>query len=91
MNDTSDSVEWLAGGQFDPEHEFNSKRRELDKLGHRVNKIKTVDVNAEYRQFKQYEKSNVYRNVQGATHLLSKGFEITNDDLRSTQECSEII
>lgn len=27
----------------------NSKRRELDKLDHRVNKIKTVDVNAEYR------------------------------------------
>lgn len=52
MNDTSDLAEWLAGGQFDPEHEFNSKRRsdsELDKLGHRVNKIKTVDVNAEYR------------------------------------------
>ena len=49
MNDTSDLAEWLAGGQFDPEHEFNSKRRELDKLGHRVNKIKAVDVNAEYR------------------------------------------
>jgi hypothetical protein len=46
MNDTSDLAEWLAGGQFDPEHEFNSKRRELDKLGPRVNKM---DVNAEYR------------------------------------------
>jgi len=49
MNDTSDFAAWLAGGQFDPEHEYNSKRRELDKLDHRVNKIKTVDVNAEYR------------------------------------------
>ena len=49
MNDTSDFAEWLAGCQFDPEHEFNSKRRELDELGPRVNKIKTVDVNAEYR------------------------------------------
>ena len=49
MNDTSDFAGWLAGGQFDPEHEDNSKRRELDKLDHRVNKIKTVDVNAEYR------------------------------------------
>jgi hypothetical protein len=36
MNDTSDFAEWLAGGQFDPEHEYNSKRRELDKLDHRV-------------------------------------------------------
>ena len=24
MNDTSDFAEWLAGGQFDPEHEYNS-------------------------------------------------------------------
>ena len=48
MNDTSDFAGWLSGGQFDPEHEYNSKRRELDKLD-RVNKIKTMDVNAEYR------------------------------------------
>jgi len=48
MNDNSDIAWWLAGGQFDPEHEYNSKRRELDKLD-RVNKIKTMDVNAEYR------------------------------------------
>jgi len=41
--------------------------------------------------FKQYEKSDVYRNVQRATQLLSKDFEITNDHLRSTQECSERI
>jgi len=27
MNDTSDFAEWLAGGQFDPEHVYNSKRR----------------------------------------------------------------
>jgi len=31
MNDTSDFVVGLAGGQFDPEHEYISKRRELDK------------------------------------------------------------
>jgi len=31
MNDTSDFAGWLAGGQFDPEHEYISKRRELDK------------------------------------------------------------
>ncbi len=84
MNDTSDFVDWLVDGQFDPEYEYKSKRRELDKLDHRVNKVKSVDVNAEYKEFKQYEKSDVYRNVQRATQLLSKDFDITSSHLKST-------
>lgn len=84
MNDSSDFADWLAGGQFDPEYEYNSKCRELDKLDYRVNKVKTVDVNAEYKEFKEYEKSDVYRNVQRATQLLSKDFDITSDHLKST-------
>lgn len=86
MNDISEFADWIAGGQFDPEYEYNSKRRELDKLGHRVNKVKTVDVNAEYKVFKEYEKSDVYRNVQRATQLLSREFDITNDQLKSVMK-----
>lgn len=48
MNDTSEFAKWFAGNQFDPEQEYNSKRRDLDKFDHSVNKIKTVDVNEEY-------------------------------------------
>ena len=43
-----------------------------------------MDVNAEYKEFKQYEKSDVYRNVQRATQLLSKDFDITSSHLKST-------
>jgi hypothetical protein len=92
-------ADWICN-QFDDNYDYNSKRKEIDSKDYRVSKIRTVDINSEYKEFKEYEKSDAYRYTQIATNLLSHKFDVTGDQLTDTlqskyglsqNECSDVL
>lgn len=76
-------IDWVCD-QNDEDYEYNSRRKELNNKDFRVNKVKTLDVNAEYNEFKDFEKSKSYYNTKIATDLLSSDFEINATQLTDT-------
>jgi hypothetical protein len=58
------------------------KRRELDNKDHRISRR----YRSEYKEFKEYEKSDTYKNVLKATNPLSDKLSVSNEDLKSTMQ-----
>lgn len=77
-------VNWLVHG-IEESYSYDMKKRSLE-ADTRINKTKFSDVNAAYKEFLQYRQSDTYRNIERAKNLLSKQYEITEDNLRSAMQ-----
>jgi Tfp pilus assembly PilM family ATPase len=88
LNDVEDVEEfcgWASGGNMAEDFSYRSKQRALDK-DERINKQKKLDVNSQYAELQHYQTSDTYRNVIRAKNLLSKDFDISEDNLRATMQ-----
>ena len=83
-NRDKESFAEFITNRLDPDYEYNSKQKEIESRDFRVEKPKTVDINTRYKEFKDFEKSDSYRNTQIATDLLSPSFGISASDLTGT-------
>jgi hypothetical protein len=68
--------------RFDPQYEYNSKQKELDK-DWRKEKPHMSDVLTRYSEFKDFQNSSEYENTNKATNLLSNKFDISAGELSS--------
>jgi hypothetical protein len=80
MTIPDDFVDYLAGGTLDPEYEYRQKQRELAN-DFRKNKVKAVDIDSEYNEFRAFASTPEYKNTQIATQLLSRDFDVTDTQL----------
>ena len=84
MTDVDDSlVSWLAGDGFNEDFEYNMKVRELKENDWRKNKARTIDINAQYSEFRAFAATPEFKHTQIATELLSRDFDVTDTQLRS--------
>lgn len=86
--------------RFNPDYEYTAKEKEIDSRDFRIDKPRTIDINARFKEFKSFEKSDSYRNTQIATNLLSTKFDVTQSQLTDTlkskhgmsdNECNEVL
>ena len=77
-------LNFLCGGQFDPDFEYDMKRKELQQKDFRKNKNTYVDTNAEYRDFLNFSSTDEFKNTQKAKALLSTDWDTNTNDLRNT-------
>src|SRR5689334_21758801 len=85
VDDVEEFCDWASGGNFSEDYFYRSKKRELDK-DNRINKQKNLDVNSQYAELQHYQTSDTYRNVIRAKNLLSKDFDISEDNLRAAMQ-----
>jgi hypothetical protein len=85
MSDNSDLADYLAGGSFDPDFEFNMKKNELSK-DTRINKERYSNIDAAYKEWTEFKSSEIYRNIERSKNLLSKDFSIDNDALQDAMK-----
>jgi hypothetical protein len=78
-------VDWICN-RNEEDYEYNMKRKEIDNKDFRIDKVKTLDINSEYDEFKKFEKSDSYKNVIRATNLLSDKGSVTNEQLKSAMQ-----
>lgn len=76
-----DFCDWISGGNLDPNYEYRSKSKSLD-TDTRINKPKTLDINDRYKELQEYTNSDMYRNTIRAKQLLSRDYEIDNENLK---------
>ena len=75
--------DWLAGDGFNEDFEYNMKVRELKENDWRKNKARTIDINAQYSEFRAFAATPEFKHTQIATELLSRDFDVTDTQLRS--------
>ena len=84
--------------RFNPDYEFTAK--EINTRDFLKERPSMIDINSRYNEFKSFEKSDVYRNTQIATNLLSPKFSISSEQFASTlqtkhglsrEDCQEVL
>lgn len=70
LREKGEFAKWLVN-RTDPEYEYNRKQEELDNYDFRREKIKG-DLSDRYQDWKRFEKTKVYANVNRARELLSE-------------------
>ncbi len=83
MTIPDDLLDFLCGGELDPEYPIRQKQRELAN-DFRKNKVRTLDINSEYNEFRAFASSPEFKHTQIATELLSRDFDVTDTQLKST-------
>ena len=82
---TDDSlIDFLCGGEFDPEFEFKMKKKEIEEKDFRVRKDSFQDINSEFRNFSQFQNTQEYQNAIRAKALLSDQWGTNSEALRET-------
>ena len=82
---TDDSlIDFLCGGEFDPEFEFKMKKMEIEEKDFRVRKDSFQDINSEFRNFSQFQNTQEYQNAIRAKALLSDQWGTNSEALRET-------
>lgn len=86
--------------RFNPDYEYSAKEKEINTRDFRIDKPRTIDINARYNEFKSFVKSDAYHNTQIATNLLSLKFSVSTEQLTSTlqskhgmsrEECQDVL
>ncbi len=83
MSMPDDLIDFLCGGELDPQYPFRQKQRELEN-DFRKSKARTIDINAQYSEFKAFASTPEFKHTQIATELLSRDFDVTDTQLKST-------
>jgi hypothetical protein len=101
MTDIDDSlINWLAGGGFNENFEFEMKEMELKKNDWRKSKARTIDINSQYSEFRAFAATPEFKHTQIATELLSRDFDTSGTQLKlalqsnyglSDGECRNVI
>ena len=77
-------IDFLCGGEFDPEFETRMKKKEIQEKDFRVHKNSFVDINSPFRHFAKFQQTDQYSNTMKAKALLSDQWETNSDSLRET-------
>ena len=83
MSMPDDLLDFLCGGELDEDYPIRQKQRELEN-DFRKNKVRTLDINAQYSEFRAFAATPEYKHTQIATELLSRDFDVTDTQLKST-------
>ena len=76
MSMPDDLLDFLCGGELDEDYPIRQKQRELEN-DFRKNKVRTIDINAQYSEFRAFAATPEYKHTQIATELLSRDFDVT--------------
>jgi hypothetical protein len=72
-------IDFLCGGELDPEYPIRQKQRT-----YRKNKARTIDINAQYSEFKAFAATPEFKHTEIATELLSRDFDTSDTTKIST-------
>ena len=77
-------IDFLCGGQLDPNFEFKMKKKEIENNDFRIRKDSFSDINGAYRDFAKFRQTPQYSNAMKAKSLLSENWDTDSDALRDT-------
>ena len=84
---TDDSlIDFLCGGEFDPEFEFKMKKMEIEEKDFRVRKDSFQDINSEFRNFSQFQNT---QRIPRTPYVL-KLYYLTNG-VRTVKRCVKLL